>query len=317
MHFLYFGTEVSLDSFVDQICQAMDISGNEKLQLDTKAREDFRKRLVNLLNGKLLAIAAKASYVLHEHDRTFGRIQITTDIRSIFGTDVSSSPVAAIIVHMLKLHYIQDREHKDFFLALDTADISILIDALKRAQAEAQTLKSTLTAANIHYIDAKQRCDMPPTFIGDHTGISEWMREEEGWEPHHRDRIGFHDEFAEENVAVIELKRRPTRKDRDNEIEPELEQKFNRLAEQWHRETMFMSNANDITSHFAYYQIIGMGPNVIRLILRRVQTGEGHWFLALRALTGANPVKPQDAGRLAKMAQAWVEWGKQRGLIEG
>jgi hypothetical protein len=39
------------------------------------------------------------------------------------------------------------------------------------------------------------------------------------------------------------------------------------------------------------------------------------WFWALSYLTNANPVKPSDAGKMDKMINSWVEWGKQHGLI--
>ena len=33
-----------------------------------------------------------------------------------------------------------------------------------------------------------------------------------------------------------------------------------------------------------------------------------HWFPALEAITGANPVPESDFGNLAKMADAWLGW---------
>ena len=58
-----------------------------------------------------------------------------------------------------------------------------------------------------------------------------------------------------------------------------------------------------------------MGPSVVPLILSRLES-EGsepdHWFWALRALTGANPVTENECGDIAKMARAWIDWGKIR-----
>jgi hypothetical protein len=93
------------------------------------------------------------------------------------------------------------------------------------------------------------------------------------------------------------------------------EQKFNALAQKWKEETMFLSSATAITSNFWYYRIIGLGSLVIPFILRDLEKGGGHWFLALKALTGENPVKPEDLGNRKKMTHAWLEWGKQNGLI--
>jgi hypothetical protein len=157
---------------------------------------------------------------------------------------------------------------------------------------------------------------MPLTLIEATRRVHEWVEADESWEAHDTGESTFPEEAGEENVVAIELKQTVTRKDRMHEIDPELEQKFNRLAEQWRQKTMFMSRAADITADFTYYQIVGLGPAIIPLILRQVQGGEGHWFLALRALTGDDPVKAEEAGHLAKMAQSWIEWGKRRGLIE-
>jgi hypothetical protein len=39
------------------------------------------------------------------------------------------------------------------------------------------------------------------------------------------------------------------------------------------------------------------------------------WFWALEAITEANPVPREAAGKVRRMARAWLEWGKQQGLI--
>ena len=57
-----------------------------------------------------------------------------------------------------------------------------------------------------------------------------------------------------------------------------------------------------------------MGPPVVPLILQSLKKQPNDWFYALRAITGANPVRSADAGDMQKMAQAWVTWGKKRGF---
>ncbi|MEG3863286.1 hypothetical protein [Microcoleus sp. herbarium12] len=66
--------------------------------------------------------------------------------------------------------------------------------------------------------------------------------------------------------------------------------------------------------HAAYQRIIGMGPAVVPLILRDLEQKPDHWFWALRAITGDNPVaKPEKCDRMKLMTQAWIEWGKEHG----
>jgi hypothetical protein len=65
--------------------------------------------------------------------------------------------------------------------------------------------------------------------------------------------------------------------------------------------------------HPAYQRIIGMGQPVVSLIMRELEREPDHWFWALSAITAANPVKPEQRGKLKQMAQAWIEWGRVNG----
>lgn len=89
-----------------------------------------------------------------------------------------------------------------------------------------------------------------------------------------------------------------------------LRDRFADLAETWRYETAFTSSLNEIVMNRAYQQIIGLGPNVIPLILLDLHKQPDHWFWALKALTAADPVQPEDRGDITRMADAWVEWGK-------
>lgn len=94
-----------------------------------------------------------------------------------------------------------------------------------------------------------------------------------------------------------------------------LEHKFRRLVEQWRGETLFISSSTEKMMHPSYQRIIGMGPAVVPLLLRELQERGGHWFWALRAITEEDPVNPEDVGRVRKMTEAWLQWGKQHNLL--
>lgn len=97
-------------------------------------------------------------------------------------------------------------------------------------------------------------------------------------------------------------------------LEPsDLEEDFLNLAKQWRQETGMMSLVAKMAMHPAYQRIIGMGQPVVPLILRELEREPDHWFWALQSITGANPVKPEQRGRLMQMAEAWVQWGKDCG----
>lgn len=83
----------------------------------------------------------------------------------------------------------------------------------------------------------------------------------------------------------------------------------------WKSETAFTSSITDIVMHPAYQRIIGLGPDVVPHILQELGDNGGHWSWALQALTGDNPVKEEDKGRVKRMADAWIDWGRKHQLI--
>lgn len=93
--------------------------------------------------------------------------------------------------------------------------------------------------------------------------------------------------------------------------------KFTRLAEQWHKERGVTSSLSEMFACPSYQQIIGMGEKALPLIfarLRREGDDPDHWFAALGAITGQNPV-PEDAyGDTLKMAGAWLSWAEERNV---
>jgi hypothetical protein len=58
-----------------------------------------------------------------------------------------------------------------------------------------------------------------------------------------------------------------------------------------------------------------MGPAAVPLILREMQREPDHWFWALRAITGEDPVARADAGNIERMTQAWLRFGEERGYL--
>lgn len=91
-------------------------------------------------------------------------------------------------------------------------------------------------------------------------------------------------------------------------------EKFHSLAETWRHDVRMTSSLTDMILHPAYQRIIGMGAAAVPFLLRELERKPDHWFWALTAITGADPVSPEDRGRLKKMAEAWLRWGKEQGL---
>jgi hypothetical protein len=89
--------------------------------------------------------------------------------------------------------------------------------------------------------------------------------------------------------------------------------KFATLVEKWRSEIGPTSSITEMAMHPAYQQIIGMGPVVVPLLLRELEQRPDHWFWALKAITGADPVEAEHRGRIDEMAKAWLKWGREQG----
>ena len=97
--------------------------------------------------------------------------------------------------------------------------------------------------------------------------------------------------------------------------ETDREATFNRLAEQWVRETAIHSNPAIIAKHPAYPQIVSMGDQAIPMILKEVsqKRNRPHWFQALHDITGMTPAPEETWGKVEEVAAAWLQWGREQG----
>ena len=100
------------------------------------------------------------------------------------------------------------------------------------------------------------------------------------------------------------------------EVAEPLKERFQQLKDDWKSKTRHLSNTAQIALVFSYQKIIGMGPAVVPLILAELEKETDHWFWALEAITGENPVPEDAAGNMAASARAWVEWGRHQGLAK-
>jgi hypothetical protein len=95
--------------------------------------------------------------------------------------------------------------------------------------------------------------------------------------------------------------------------EEPLAQLVDDLAEEWERDTVFVSSVTELASHDAYQQIIGLGPQALPYILRRLQREPNQWFWALRAITREDPASGE--GTVGGAAARWLEWGRAHGYL--
>ena len=98
-------------------------------------------------------------------------------------------------------------------------------------------------------------------------------------------------------------------------VEQEDRERFAKLADHWERETVFLSFTDQVIAHPAHREIVNMGESAIPLILERMNARGGLWFHALKEITGENPVKQGDRGKVPVMQETWLKWGEANGYI--
>ena len=92
-----------------------------------------------------------------------------------------------------------------------------------------------------------------------------------------------------------------------------IEQRFNRLSAKLRRDTAVFSTLDKRIRHPAYQEIIGMGADVVPLLIKDLESERpSEWFVALTKITGNDQVPPEDRGNWSKMVKAWSQWHRSQ-----
>jgi hypothetical protein len=92
-------------------------------------------------------------------------------------------------------------------------------------------------------------------------------------------------------------------------------ERFRKLAAEWKEQARYLSDTRRTAMLRPYQAIIGMGLPVVPLILEELRDDPHHWFWALEVITDANPVPEGTNGDVKLMREAWLNWGREQGLI--
>lgn len=146
--------DVEIDDFASAIADAAASVNSKNFSFAESDKSILKDRTVRVFEGrKGLSITTKAMGVVVDQDRIFYSAKILTDVRPVFD-EKGDSVDAAVIVHNLRIHYGQDGDHKDFYVALDTSDLQDLREVLDRADVKAKTLEGLLKRSGVSYLDA-------------------------------------------------------------------------------------------------------------------------------------------------------------------
>ena len=94
-----------------------------------------------------------------------------------------------------------------------------------------------------------------------------------------------------------------------------VSERFHRLAAEWKAQSRFLSNSAQMAMLRPYQQIIGTGPAVVPLILDELRREPDQWFWAMKSIREQNTVPPEGVAKVRRLAEAWVTWGEQQGVV--
>ncbi|HEX5702395.1 MAG TPA: hypothetical protein VFX97_04160 [Pyrinomonadaceae bacterium] len=136
------------------IAEAIEESSAEELK-DEDIRKKAEPRLTRLFSATTLAVSVKAEARRFDYDKVFAYARISSDIRPIFSDNATELPRAAVVSHMMNIHYISETEHKDFYVVLDDIDLKELQHQVERAVLKSENLQSLLRTNNIECLPAE------------------------------------------------------------------------------------------------------------------------------------------------------------------
>lgn len=148
----------SLNAFVSDIVTSMrDQAPDEEPAFDDSQLTRLQDLLEKLLKVPSISLAAKATNILFENERSLMSSRILTDVRPVFDIDMNDIG-GGLVIHTLKLEYFADNVDalNQFFVSLDSNDIDDLIRNLERAKLKAEKMKNLLTTASVICIDTDE-----------------------------------------------------------------------------------------------------------------------------------------------------------------
>jgi hypothetical protein len=148
---LYERSTLSANEISAQVAQSIREDLKLSSSLSVEQVDTTEQRLILLLNDiGTIANSYKALNILKDHKSVFTDCRVFTDMRPIFGEDVTEIPVGIGIMHTLKLVYFGLDGSSEFFIGLDFLDLQQLAEEIQRAISKEKTIRSMLDDVNIH-----------------------------------------------------------------------------------------------------------------------------------------------------------------------
>jgi NhaP-type Na+/H+ and K+/H+ antiporter len=147
--------EISAQELAEDVSKSCVESSSDKIQFPKEKAKALIARLKQLLSfEKTVAVTTKAFDVMTEHKYIFCSARIMSDIRPVF-TNHPESASAAVIIHNLQIGFHEGgtKEHKEFYVALDTDDIQALKEVINRAERKTIALQTIIKSSKLPYLE--------------------------------------------------------------------------------------------------------------------------------------------------------------------
>ncbi len=143
---------ISVDLFTDGIVEALERMDDAKL----KPSKNLKEQLIELLSTKdSFYFTFKANNLAAEREKLLYNTNILTDIRPVFGEGQDYKIKCSLIIHNLKIEFLEHSEHKEIYLALDSEDLKKLKDNLTRAEEKEKAIREQFKTSNVSFLDIK------------------------------------------------------------------------------------------------------------------------------------------------------------------
>lgn len=87
------------------------------------------------------------------------------------------------------------------------------------------------------------------------------------------------------------------------------------VFDEWQTACEYFSSTRQKVNHPAFRQLLARAGESVPFLLSTLTTSPSHAILVLHAITGEDPVPNDKKGDLPRMADAWIEWGKSKGIL--
>jgi hypothetical protein len=156
LYVLKANTNRTSEKVAQDVAYTLASEGAASEAVDTEKQRHIADKLNRLLSVEAMDMCAKATGLQAEFGRVFVDSRVVTDVRPVFGSSVESPPIGAVLIHNLKVEYVERGVRRELFFALDCNDISGLMGVLERAKEKERTLRSSLASWGLTVIGSEE-----------------------------------------------------------------------------------------------------------------------------------------------------------------